>query len=234
MNRNATSSVTPSIAARTMYGTPRFVACAMTPPETVPTSIATPPTIWARPKMCSRWPVKPVAVRASTSHASVAPEKKVNPRPSRIEAIAQPQQRRVDLPHHEVEQRRAQQRHGAEQERQAPTARVGDDPGRDLEDHLADREEGVGGEGLGVVQPGVEQEDRVDAPDERRREGREQRQDEIGPLDVTSRIRVGRCRGHGRGNANRPEIRACRRRRLGVVTHRDAEALRHSGGTPTS
>ncbi len=50
MKRNATSSVTPSIAARMTYGTPRFVAWATTPPETVPTSIATPPTTWARPK----------------------------------------------------------------------------------------------------------------------------------------------------------------------------------------
>ena len=35
--------------------------------------------------------MKPVAASASTSHASVAPEKNVNPSPSRIEAIAQPQ-----------------------------------------------------------------------------------------------------------------------------------------------
>ena len=73
-----------------MYGTPRLVTCATAPPATVPTSMATPLTLWARPKTCSRWPVKPVAASASTSHASVAPEKKVKPRPSRIEAIAQP------------------------------------------------------------------------------------------------------------------------------------------------
>ena len=56
MKRIATTIVTPSIAARIRYGTPRFVAWAMTPPETVPTSIAAPPTVWARPKTCSRWP----------------------------------------------------------------------------------------------------------------------------------------------------------------------------------
>ncbi len=90
MNRIATTIVTPSIAARITYGTPRFVACAITPPDTVPISIATPPTVWARPKIRSRWPVYPVAARASTSHASVAPEKNVNPSPSKIEEIAQP------------------------------------------------------------------------------------------------------------------------------------------------
>ena len=34
--------------------------------------------------------MKPVATRASTSHASVAPEKNVKPRPSRTDASAQP------------------------------------------------------------------------------------------------------------------------------------------------
>jgi hypothetical protein len=73
-----------------MYGTPRFVAWAMTPPSTEPTRVAAPPTVWARPKTDSRLPVKPVAPRASTSHASVAPEKNVKPRPSRTDASAQP------------------------------------------------------------------------------------------------------------------------------------------------
>ena len=63
----------------------------MTPPATEPPSIAIPPTVWARPKTASRLPAKPVAWSASTSQASVAPEKKVNPRPSRTEARAQPQ-----------------------------------------------------------------------------------------------------------------------------------------------
>jgi hypothetical protein len=63
----------------------------MKPPPTDPTSIAPPPTTWARPKTDSRLPVKPVAASASTSHASVAPEKKVKPRPSSIEDSAQPQ-----------------------------------------------------------------------------------------------------------------------------------------------
>ena len=90
MNSKAITRVTPSIAARTRYGTPRSDTWAMTPPATDPTSIAAPPTVWARPKIDSRLPLKPVAVSASTSHASVAPEKNVNPRPSRIEASAQP------------------------------------------------------------------------------------------------------------------------------------------------
>ena len=91
MNHQATTRVTPSIAARTMYGTPRSVNCAMKPPDTDPISIAPPPTTCARPKTDSRLPVKPVADSASTSQASVAPEKNVKPRPSRIDAIAQPQ-----------------------------------------------------------------------------------------------------------------------------------------------
>ncbi len=90
MNRKATTSVTPSIAARRMYGTPRFVTWATIPPRTDPVSIAAPPIVWARPKTDSSVPVKPVAARASTSQASVAPEKNVNPRPRRIEATAQP------------------------------------------------------------------------------------------------------------------------------------------------
>ena len=99
--------------------------------------------------------MNPVALSASTSHASVAPEKNVNPSPSRIDAIAQPSERRLDLPHDEVEQRGAEQRGGTEQEREPPSARVGDDAGRDLEEHLADGEERVGRERLGVVEPGV-------------------------------------------------------------------------------
>jgi hypothetical protein len=42
-------------------------------------------------KTDSRVPLKPVYLRASTSQASVAPEKKVNPRPSSTEVAAQAQ-----------------------------------------------------------------------------------------------------------------------------------------------
>ena len=54
MKSQATTSVTPSITARRMYGTPSDVNCATTPPRTVPTSIAPPPTTCARPKTVSR------------------------------------------------------------------------------------------------------------------------------------------------------------------------------------
>ena len=84
-------------------------------------------------------PAKPVARSASTSHASVAPEKNVNPSPSRIEAIAQPENGRAHLPHDEVQEGRGEQRRGAEQERETAAARVRDDAGRDLEQHLAQR-----------------------------------------------------------------------------------------------
>ena len=89
----------------------------------------------------------------------------------------------ADLPHHEVQERRQHQGGGAEQEREPAATRVGDDAGRDLEQDLADGEEGVDGERLGVVQPGVQQEQGVDAPDERCRERREQGEGEIRPLD---------------------------------------------------
>ena len=50
--------------------------------------MAAPPTICPRPNTVSSCPVKPVAASASTSHASTAPEKNVNPRPSHIETTA--------------------------------------------------------------------------------------------------------------------------------------------------
>jgi len=69
------------------------------------------------------------------------------------------------------------------QERELTAAGIGDHPGRHLEEDLADREEGVHREGLRVVEPGIEEEERVDAPDERGGQRREERQDEVGPLD---------------------------------------------------
>ena len=95
----------------------------------------------------------------------------------------------ADLPHDEIEQGREQRGGRAQQEREPATTGVGDHPGRDLEQHLSDGEERVDREGLRVVQAGIEQEQRVDAPDERRRQGREQRQDEVGPLDRPRWIR---------------------------------------------
>ena len=65
--------------------------------------------------------------------------------------------------------------------------RVGDHAGGNLEDDHADGEEGVGREGLGVVEPGVQQEERVDAPDERGSQRRQQRQQQVDTLDL--------CRG---------------------------------------
>jgi hypothetical protein len=53
--------------------------------------MATPLTIWPLAKTDSRLPLKPLNLRASTSQASVAPEKKVKPRPSRTEVTAQAQ-----------------------------------------------------------------------------------------------------------------------------------------------
>ena len=98
------------------------------------------------------------------------------------------QERGLDLPHDEVQQGRREQRHGAEHEREPATSRVGHDARGNLEQDLADREERVRRERLGVVQPGVEQEQGVDAPDERRGERRQQGQDEVGALDRARRV----------------------------------------------
>ena len=106
-----------------------------------------------------------------------------------------PDERGVDLPHHEVQEGRGQQGHGPEQEREAPAARVGDDARRHFEDDLADREEGVRGERLGVAQARVEQEERVDAPDERRRQRRQQGEHEVRALDGSG------VSGHGPENS---------------------------------
>ena len=91
MNSSATTTVTSRSPTRTRNGTPRFVAWAITPPSTEPPSIAAPVTAWPRPKTVVRSPAKPVAVRASTSHASTAPEKKVKPSPIAIDDSAHAQ-----------------------------------------------------------------------------------------------------------------------------------------------
>ena len=53
--------------------------------------MAAPETTCPRPSTDSIEPSKPVAFSASTSHASTAPEKNVNPRPSSNETTAQVQ-----------------------------------------------------------------------------------------------------------------------------------------------
>ena len=87
----ATTNMTASTAPRMRNGTPRFVSWAITPPSTDPASIAAPPTIMARPNTVSRLPRYSVARSASTSQASTAPEKNVNPRPSSTETTAHAQ-----------------------------------------------------------------------------------------------------------------------------------------------
>ena len=97
-------------------------------------------------------------------------------------------ERRADVPHVQVQQRREQQGRGAEEEAEAPAAGIGHHAGRDLEEDHADAEERVGREGLRVAQAGVEQEERVDAPDERGGQRRQQRQDEVDALNGSGRI----------------------------------------------
>src|SRR6266550_5826324 len=85
---NATTNMATRIKPRSTKGTPRFVCCAINHPTTEPPSIATPVTTWPRPNTVSSSPVKPVALSASTSQASTAPEKTVNPRPISTETTA--------------------------------------------------------------------------------------------------------------------------------------------------
>src|SRR5947207_11383624 len=88
MRRNATTNMTARMRPRSTKGTPRLVCWAIKPPRTEPPSIATPVTTWPRPNTASSSPVNPVALSASTSHASTAPEKNVKPRPMSTETTA--------------------------------------------------------------------------------------------------------------------------------------------------
>ena len=63
----------------------------MKPPATDPVSIAAPDAICPRANTASRSPSKPVALSASTSQASTAPEKNVKPSPIRTETTAHAQ-----------------------------------------------------------------------------------------------------------------------------------------------
>ena len=180
-------NISSRIAARATNGKPRLISWARKPPPTEPMSVPTPPTTWARPRTASSWPCIRSPLSASTSHASVAPEKNVKPRPSRRDDRPRPE-RRVDVPEHHVEGGRHGQGHRAEQERDAPAPHVRDDAGRDLEDHHAGGEERVGRERLEVVQAGIEQEDRVDPPDQRRREGVAEHQRVVRAFDGGGRV----------------------------------------------
>ena len=91
ISRNATTNITSSTIPRRTNGTPSPACCAMNPPATEPVSIAAPDAIWPRANTASRSPSKPVALSASTSQASTAPEKNVNPSPIRIETTAHAQ-----------------------------------------------------------------------------------------------------------------------------------------------
>ena len=124
--------------------------------------------------------MNPLALRASTSHASVAPEKNVNPRPSRIEAMAQPQIGAWVSHISRYKQSRDQKGSCPQQVRGSSTPGIGDDAGWDFEEERARREEGVDGEGLRVVQSRIEEKQGVDSPDERGRQGRQQRQHDVG------------------------------------------------------
>src|SRR6267378_1373672 len=131
----ATKNVSASITARTRYGTPRFVAWAMTPPATVPSSMPAPCAIWPFAKADASVPWYPVAFRPSTSHASVALEKKANPSPSTADDSAQLQNGAWIF-------------HISTYKTDVVSAGRGHDAGGYLEEHLARGKEGIGRERL--------------------------------------------------------------------------------------
>ena len=88
---NATANISARTTARRTNGTPRLVCWAIRPPVTEPVSIAAPVTAWPHANTDSMFPVKPVAMSASTTHACSAPEKNVYPRPIRTDASAHAQ-----------------------------------------------------------------------------------------------------------------------------------------------
>ena len=139
MNRSAMRNVTPSSTARIRYGTPRLVAWAMKPPSTDPVSIAAP-----RHDLCpgedgfERAREAGRAQRIDEPRLGRAGEER-EPQPEQDRSDRPAEEPGADLPHDQVQERRGEQRRGPEQEREAATAGVGHDPGRDLEQHLAQR-----------------------------------------------------------------------------------------------
>ncbi|GAT88911.1 hypothetical protein CVCC1112_3570 [Paenarthrobacter nicotinovorans] len=75
------------------------------------------------------------------------------------------------------------QRDGPQKERRAPSPAIGHYASGYFEEDHAGCEESIGGEGLKVTQPGVQQEQGIDAPDERRRNRIAERQCEVDALD---------------------------------------------------
>ena len=142
----------------------------MYPPATEPVSMAAPLTTCPRPKTDSRLPSNPVAFSASTSQASTAPEKNVKPRPSSTETTAHAQNG-ASICHSRTYSSvvaasvTVPSRYDTRRPIVSATIPVGTSKMT-----MPDGEEGVGRERLEVREPGVEQEDRVDPPDERRRQ----------------------------------------------------------------
>ena len=93
----------------------------------------------------------------------------------------------LDLRESDVEQRRRREHGQGKEERDAPAERVRDDAGRHLEEHHPRREGGVRDEHLEERQAGAEQEERVDTPDQRRRQGVEPGQREVPGEDPSLR-----------------------------------------------
>ena len=112
---------------------------------------------------------------------------------------------RADLRERDVEQRRRREHRDGEEEGDAAPERVRDDAGRHLEHDHSGGERGVRDEDLEEAQPGVEQEERVDAPDRRRRKRVEPGQREVAGEDAPAvRWPARRSLRHGRSLEPRP------------------------------
>ena len=200
------ANMTTSTTARSTNGAPEVRRLGDVPAATDPISIATPVTTW--PGRTPRRGCPSIArrvQRVDQPGLDGAGE----------EGEAEAEQQRDDRPR--PERRRRSPRAGrtgpvvtarvtvpSRYEPAAPTVR--DDPCRHLEQDHAGGEEGVRGEGLEVRQPGVEQEDRVDPPDQRRRERVPEHQDVVGARDGggSGRHAISPCCTGGPAGSHRP------------------------------
>jgi hypothetical protein len=97
----------------------------------------------------------------------------------------EPEQATAERRDGHIAQRPQQQREAAEQERAASAAGVGNHTGGDLEQNHAGGEGAAGDEHLEDVQAGVQQEQRVDAPDDRCGEREQPRDRQVGQFNET-------------------------------------------------
>ena len=139
-------------SARRMYGTPSDVTCATR--RRAPCRRASPPR---RPSARGRRPSRGLRVpgrsqRVDQPGLDRAGEER-EPQPEQHETIAQPQNGALVTHMYSRGASRSAASTAPRRIAEAPAPRVGHDAGRDLEDHLPDAEECVGGERLRLLSP---------------------------------------------------------------------------------